>query len=150
MSCLFTPLPLSLPLQFCTIGRLRCARPTPICDHTKSIFWPPVSSPPLPQTLIPRCDCGGCLSCFVVLRSIFLCLSCRVSGGPYSVGASIRDVICSRQPVSGWKLTATHSVKHIASGCLYSLVPEEVSCCKVARWSELVCTGSKRISRSIL
>ena len=34
--------------------------------------------------------------------------------------------------------------------CLCWLVPEEVSCCKEARWSELVCVGSKLIFRSIL
>lgn len=67
----------------------------------------------------------------------------EVKGGDlYSIGSTIRDIIFSQQPVAGCEPTTTHSVKKMVFGYLYSLVPKEVSCCKVARWSKLMCAGS--------
>ena len=80
----------------------------------------------------------------------------KILGGPpvqYSIDATIRNIICPQQHVSGYELTATRyelTATRYEYGILMSSLagPRRGNCCKVASWSELVCTGSKIISRS--
>ena len=122
-------------------------------------FLPPSLRSPRPSSHLPsrfgsRCKasswCQVCKSFHVDFKhKMPTRLVHRVCQPQYSIGVTIRDMICSQQPVSRYELTGTHSVK-IVYVCLYWKVPGEASCYKVASWNELVCTGSQLISRSIL